>query len=162
MSLEFEFIDEGLVEALENLPRNAQEAVIKTVRDTTRRARNIVVFKTPVDRGTLINGWKVRLENGGERGVFFNDVPYANVAEFGGWPVRSLARAAGPGTLIRGNAVLGGLPPGPRTQRAPGGEPNMRSNVSKQAPQGMVRSTLIEIEPQFVFDLAENLDEALA
>lgn len=159
--LEFEFVDEGLIEALEGLPTNAQRAVVETVRSTTQRGQQIVKFRTPVDSGKALNGWQVRYEDGGSRGVFFNDVAYINVLEFGGYPVRAATAGASPGTLRRGKAILGGLPPGPRTQRAPGGTPKMRSNVSKQAPRGMVRSTLEELEPQFIFDLNENLDRAL-
>ena len=164
MALEFEFQDEGLVEALANLPKNAQDAIVETVKQTTERGRNIVKFKTPTDSGRAINGWDIRYENGGERGVFFNEVPYINVLEYGGYPVRPIARAssAAVGAFIRGKAVLGGLSPGPRTQRSQGGAPIMRNNVSKQAPQGMVRSTLIELEDQFIFDLQEALDKALA
>ena len=158
MALEFEFVDEGLVEALQNLPESTQRAIKDTVRATTLRGQQIVKFKTPVDSGKAINAWKTRFENNGERGVFFNDTPYINVIEFGGYPVRASSAGASLGTLRRGNAVLGGLPPGPRTQRAPGGQPQMRSNVSKQAPRGMVRSTLIELEPQFTFDLAEAIE----
>ena len=159
MALTFEFEDEGLVEALREFEPRVQGAIEKTVRDTTERARNIAKFKTPVDSTKAINGWRIRFE--GERGIFFNEVPYINVLEFGGYPVRRASAGASPGTLRRGAAVLGGLPPGPRTQRAPGGEPPMRSNVSKQAPRGMVRDTLIEIEAAFLFDLAENIDRAL-
>lgn len=167
MPIEFEFIDKGLAAALQNLPVNVQNAVVKTVAETTDRAREIVRFKTPVDSQKLFNGWRTRSEEQGLRGVFFNNVAYAAVLEFGGYPVRKRTATASPGTLIRGKAVLGGLPPGVRTQRATGffstlfGAQTMRSNVSKQAPQGMVRSTLIEIEPQFVFDLAENIDRSL-
>ena len=139
-----------------------REAVIKTVKDTTLRGQQIVKFKTPVDTTKAINGWHTRFENGGERGLFVNEVAYINVLEFGGYPVRPISSGASPGTLIRGKAILGGLPPGPRTQRAPGGDPDMRSNVSKQAPRGMVRSTLAELQDQFIFDLGENLDRALA
>ncbi|HEU01433.1 hypothetical protein LCGC14_0273400 [marine sediment metagenome] len=159
--LTFEFVDEGLAEALRDLPQNVAGAIEKTVRDTTARARNIAKFKTPVDSTKAINGWRIRFEENGQRGVFFNEVPYINVLEFGGYPVRRASAGASPGTLRRGRAVLGGLPPGPRTQRAPGGEPPMRSNVSKQAPRGMVRFTLQEIEPAFLFDLSENIDQAL-
>ena len=66
MPLEFEFQDDGLVEAIQTLPERAQEAVIKTVRDTTLRGQQIVKFKTPVDSGKAINGWRTRFENGGE------------------------------------------------------------------------------------------------
>ena len=38
----------------------------------------------------------------------------------------------------------------------------MNPNVSKQAPIGMVRQNLARIQPRFVFDLEEAIDEALA
>ncbi len=157
--LDFEWTNLDLSDALEELPETARKAIAETIDDTTERAIKIVKFKTPVDSGRAISGWEKSTEDGGLKGVFSNDTPYINVLEFGGYPVRSAA--SGQGGFRRGNAVLGGLPPGPRTQRAPGGDPEMRDNVSKQAPRGMVRATLQEIEPQFVFDLNEALDEAL-
>lgn len=158
---DFKWTDTSLEKALEELPQRAATAVKKTIRETTQRAVKIAKFKTPVDSGAAIRGWKVSFEDGGLRGVFRNDVPYINVLEFGGYPVRKATAGASPGTLRRGGAILGGLPAGRRTQRAPGGAPPMRSNVTRQAPRGMVRVTLLEIEPQFVADLNESLDEAL-
>ena len=73
-------------------------------------------------------------------------------------PVQQRTRT-GPG-FVRGNAILGGYPPGPRTQVAPGGTPTMVSNVSKQSPSGMVRQTLGDIQPRFIFDLEEAIDDA--
>ena len=157
--LSFEWTDESLVRALDNLPKETQEAVSKVVEDTTGRAFRIIKNRTPIDRGKAHRGWRQKVS--GSTGKITNDVDYINVLEFGGYPVRRASAGASPGTLRRGRAVLGGLPPGPRTQRAPGGEPPMRSNVSKQAPRGMVRSTLQEIEAPFLFDLAENIDRAL-
>jgi len=89
--------------------------------------------------------------------VIENTAAYANVAEYGGWPVRAAATAKPPG-FIRGAAMLGGRTPGPRTQRAPGGKPRMTSNVSRQAPKGMVRATFIELEKPYVADLEEALE----
>jgi len=89
MALSFTFIDKGLGKALADLPENTQGAIRKTVKDITKRALAIVKFKTPTDSTTAINGWRTRFENDGQRGIFFNEVPYINVLEFGGYPVVS-------------------------------------------------------------------------
>lgn len=157
MALEFRWVDESLLNAIRDIPESSQRAIKTVVRATTKRAVRIAKFKTPVDTGNAINSWEDTTEKGGQVGVFKNSAPYINVLEFGGYPVRAATSGAKAG-FRRGGAILGGLPPGPRTQRAPGGDPEMRSNVSKQAPRGMVRSTLIEIEPQFVFDLNEEIE----
>lgn len=156
--LSFEWGTNTLARALEALPREAKKATERVVSDTTKRAFRIVRNKTPVDRGTLRDAW--RLEISGVRGRFVNTAPHANVAEFGGWPVTALSRSkrVRPGAIVRGRAQLGGHKPGPRTRRAGGGQPTMRSNVSRQAPRGMVRLTLEEIKPQFLFDLEEALE----
>lgn len=66
------------------------------------------------------------------------------------------------GAVVRGGARLGGgYPPGPRTQKDGGGDPPMLSNVSRQAPKGMVRKQLAAIRPEFLFDLEEAIDKIL-
>lgn len=66
------------------------------------------------------------------------------------------------GAIIRGAARLGGgYPPGVRTQKDGGGDPSMLSNVSRQAPKGMVRKNLEAIRPEFFFELEEAIDRAL-
>lgn len=156
--LVFEWGNDTLTAALEALPKEAEAAVVEVVKDTTARATRIVKNKTPVDRGRLRQGWRAEVK--GLTGRFVNTVAQANVAEFGGWPVTALSRSPKlrPGARIRGRAQLGGHKPGPRTTRAPGGTPSMFSNVSRQAPQGMVRITLKEIQPVFFFDLDEALE----
>jgi hypothetical protein len=156
---DFSWTTDTLTDALKALPANARKAVRDTIKETTKRAVKIAKFRTPVDTGRAIEAWETKFEDGGLTGVVTNDAPYINVLEFGGYPVRKAT--AGAEGFRRGNAILGGRPPGPRTQRAPGGDPEMRSNVSRQAPHGMVRSTLIAIAPQFEFDLNEALDKAL-
>lgn len=59
-----------------------------------------------------------------------------------------------------GKAILGGFDPGPRTSAAPGGDPEMLSNVSNQAKSGMVRRVLGDITDPFVFELEEAIDQA--
>jgi hypothetical protein len=157
VALEFEWVDTSLLEAIKELPRSSRRVIKKVVKATTKRAVKIAKFKTPVDSGEAIISWDESSERGGAVGVFRNTAAHANVLEYGGYPVRKATSGAQAG-FRRGGAVLGGLPPGPRTQRAPGGDPEMRDNVSKQAPKGMVRVTLIEIEPQFVFDLNEEIE----
>ena len=144
--LKFEMADKGLTPTLQKLPKSIQDVVHKVVAETTKRAAAIAKFKTPVDTGNAIDGWVVEKPGRGNnpKGAFVNRVPYINVLEFGGYPVRK-----GP--------TFGGRPPGPRTMTAPSGDPAMKSNVSRQAPRGMVRLTLIEIEPQFLADLEEQL-----
>ncbi len=156
--LGFEWGNDSLSRAIAALPKEAEAAVTQVVKDTTERATRIVKNKTPVDKGALRRAW--RSDTSGVKGRFVNDAPQANVAEFGGWPVTALGKGGKlrPGARIRGRAQLGGHKPGRRTQRAPGGEPTMFSNVSRQAPQGMVRITLKEIQPAFMFDLDDALD----
>ena len=124
-------------------------------------------FKTPADRGTAggaLSRWKVTSEDGGLTGVVTNDAPHINVLEFGSYPVIPLSKKPRlSGALTRGRAQLGGdYPPGRRTTKARSGIVPMLSpgNVSKQAPFGMIRRTLVEIQPQFIFDLGEAIDRA--
>ena len=156
--LAFEWGNDTLNAAIAALPKEAAAAVGQVVKDTTNRATRIAKNKTPVDRGDLRRAWRSDVK--GLEGRFVNTAPQANVAEFGGWPVTALGKKGKlrPGARIRGRAQLGGHKPGRRTQRAPGGEPQMFSNVSRQAPQGMVRITLKEIQPAFMFDLDDALD----
>lgn len=162
--LVFAWKSDKLTPALSNLPRGANRVISDVVKQTSKRAYDKIRYRTPVDRGVkggAFSKWRKRIKRGGLEGVIENDAPYINVLEFGGYPVRK-ARSGTRGGFRRGKALLGGLPPGPRTQRAPGGEPRMRSNVSRQAPRGMVRITLQEIEPQFLFDLEHALDRYFA
>lgn len=163
--LRFEFANQ-LTPSLEKLPSAIAREVQEAVEEATKRAVQIAKFKTPVDRGTAIGGWRTELPKAGSgaeaKGAFVNDVPYINVLEFGGYPVRPARFKTRGAPFFRGAAALGGLPPGPRTRTAPGGEPKMRSNVSKQAPKGMVRSTLLEVEPEFLADLEERINRVVA
>lgn len=161
--LRLEFKHDTLTPALQRLPRAIQRAVQEAVQDATERAVQIAKFKTPVDSGQAIGGWRTEQTGRGAKakGAFINDVPYINVLEFGGYPVRPARYKVTGSPFFRGAAALGGLPPGPRTQRAPGGKPRMRSNVSKQAPRGMVRSTLQEVEPEFLLDLEARVQRVI-
>lgn len=162
-----------LEDALEELGPKAVREVGKVIKATTKRAYKIAKNKTPVRTGKAFSSWKQSTEKGGLEGIVSNDVPYINLLEYGSYPVRPISRASGQGDSIkRGRAYLGGsFPPFKhggevtRTTRAPSsGEPKMLSpgNVSKEAPRGMVRLALIEVEPQFVLDLEEALDRAWA
>jgi len=159
--LSFEWGTDTLIPALENLPREAERAVAEVVAITTDRAYKMAKNRTPVDRGDARNGWRQSAR--GANGRIFNNVPYINVLEFGGYPVTPAAHTSRSG-LRRGRAVLGGLPPPSnltgtaRTAKAPGGRPSMRNNVSKQAPRGMVRSTLEDIQPRFLADLTNAIN----
>ena len=150
--------------ALRKLPREVQEAIDKVVADTSEKLFNRIVTDTPRDRGQgggAVSRWTRTVQ--AAQALIKNDAPHINVLEFGGYPVRAIkgrTLASGVGGFQRGNAVLGGLSPGPRTQIAPGGSPTMISNVSRQAPQGMVRQNLERITAPFVFDLEEAIDKA--
>lgn len=159
-------ISNPLAAGFRRLPRKVEQAIEKVVDDTSKLLFDRIVTDTPRDRGTgggLVSRWTRTVVMG--QAVIKNDAPHANVAEFGGWPVipnsKGRPNATGPG-LPRGGATLGGYPPGPRTQIAPGGSPVMISNVSRQAPEGMVRQNLERIEDRFVFDLEEAVDQAFS
>lgn len=169
--LTFEWSKNTLAPALENLSKEAEAAVAQVVEDTTNRAFKIAKNKTPTDRGDARRGW--RKESRGSQGRIFNDVAYINVLEFGGFPVTALGRSGTlrPGALIRGRAQLGGAPPPKkrdksgkftgtaRTQSARGSRKvPMTNNVSKQAPRGMVRAALAEIQPRFLSDLKNAIN----
>lgn len=163
--LSFSWGDRNLVEALKNLPKEANAAVSRVVTQTTDRAFRIAKNKTPVDSGEARSAWR-RVIHGTE-GKIVNNAPHINVLEFGGYPVTPARTATRRGGFRRGRAILGGAPPPrggrsgrgtARTQRAPGGDPSMRHNVSKQAPRGMVRSTLEELQPRFLADLDDAIN----
>lgn len=152
--------------ALKAMPQKVQQAVAKVVQDTSNLLFQRIVNDTPRDRGSaggLSSRWIKTVV--GDQAVITNDAPHANTIEFGGYPVipnsKSRPNATGPG-LVRGAATLGGYPPGPRTQIAPGGSPIMFSNVSRQAPKGMARQNLERIQDRFVFDLEEGIDQAFS
>jgi hypothetical protein len=169
-------IDNPIGEELKKLPKKVQDAVKKVVRDTGKRVEKRIRLDTPRDRGTAAAGWKSTEQRvpGGVEVTLTNKVPYINVLEFGGYPVKpkwhKRTNATGPG-IPRGDAILGGYPPGPRTQKGEdafvpdvleGVTPGMNDNVSRQAPSGMVRQNLIRIQPRFQFDLEEAVAEAYA
>ncbi len=146
----FEWVTASLIDALSNLDEDASEAVVEVVKETTERAFQAARHASPIgDTDRLINSWRLTFEEGGLVGVITNNTPYANIAEYGGWP----------GARWRtGNDYA----PGPRTARAPGGEPEMFNNVSKQAPRGMVRVTIEGMRDQFGFDLEERIEQRWA
>ncbi len=165
----------GLEKVFRDLPGVAVDVTRRTVLNTGKKAFRRIRNRTPVDRGKARGSWRIRplkgglvieIRGGGKR------APHLGVLELGGYPVRARSRVRNipAGAFIRGKAVLGGRPPGPRTQRPPrvkGLEPPakprgraLNPNVSKQAPRGMLRITFGEIEPEFVADLEEALDEA--
>lgn len=144
--LEFSWNLDSLGKALGAFEAEARAAVREVVSRTLDRAYSMVRARTPVDTGRLRAGWRRVLSGprggGASAGTIANSVPYVRVLEFGGYPV----------------LAPGEFPPGPRTRRAPGGEPAMRSNVSKQAPRGMLRTVLQDLEPQFLFDVERALE----
>ena len=157
-------IDNPIGPALKKLPKEVQAAIEKVVKKTGDKLEQRIKDDTPRDRGQaggLVSKWK--RSGTADEVVLTNTAPYANVIEFGGYPVRpARGSSAGGAGFKRGKAILGGLPPGPRTQTAPGGSPAMVSNVSRQAPSGMVRQNLERITAPFVFDLEEAIDEAFS
>lgn len=143
------------------LPARFVEAVARVVRSTTIRLFGIIKFSTPVATGRALAAWKLTYTTAreGASGEVSNDVPYINVLEFGGYPVRASPPAGPvPGSFRRGRALLGGFPPGPRTQASGGGDPPVSSNVSKQAPHGMVRAAVGSVEAQFAQDLEREIE----
>lgn len=160
--LSFEWGDESLIKALANMPKEAEAAISRVVRETTNRAFRIARNRTPVDTGQARAAWKQEAE--GSNGRIVNNAPHINVLEFGGYPVTPARRTRRRGGFRRGRAILGGARPPEKavgtaaTQRAPGGSPEMRDNVSKQAPRGMVRSTLEDIQPRFLADLEDAIN----
>lgn len=158
----FRFSDTSLITALGAVEQRAQEAISAVVRRHALRAVGLIRGRTPVDSGRARRGWRIQTAGtGGTRGILTNDVPYITVLEFGGYPVTALSRTRRSGGFRRGAARLGGAPPGPKTQRAPAGQPGMRSNVSSQATRGMVRQTLTRIEPRFLADLNRAVTRAV-
>lgn len=164
--LRVEFTD-TITPALQNAPALVEQAVQEVVRETGERIFNQIKLSTPRDSGKAAGGWDLSYQQaqGGAAAtaVIENDVPYINVLEHGGYPVIPLSRQPRLPGVRRGRAQLdGAYPPGPRTQRAPGGQPTMLTNVSRQAPQGMVRVAFARAQDRFVFDLEEAIDRALA
>lgn len=157
-------ISNPISEALKTMPREVERAVDKVVVDTADRIEQRIKDDTPRDRGQgggAVSRWTKTKTKSGEV-TLRNDAPQINVLEFGGYPVvpNSKNRPNATGGTVRGNATLGGYPPGPRTQIAPGGSPTMTSNVSRQAPRGVVRQNLERAQDRFVFDLEEAIDRA--
>jgi len=163
--IELRFRD-SLGPLLANLDENGKRAVQAVVDRTSVEILKEIIYATPNNSGRARAGWERRFLNDGLTAVLSNSVPYIRVLEFGSYPVRRITRNTQPrGALRRGRAYVGGaFEPGPRTTRAPGGEPEMLSpgNVSRAAPHGMVRKALGEADEQFAFDLGEELDRAMA
>ena len=158
--LEIKFSD-NVSPALKGLPKNVSIAIKRVVKETADRVFKRIIDSTPRDRGTAARGWRRRRGKEGAQ-EFVNNIPYINVLEYGGYPVVPASRAKVKTGLKRGNAFLGGHPPKARTQKAPSGSPSMRTNVSRQAPRGMVRQNLERIQARYAFDLEEAIDRALA
>ena len=149
---------------LKGAGKRVNDAIAKVVDRTARDVYMKIKLATPSRTGFARGSWKRYKSSDGLTAVIENKADYINVLEFGGYPVTALGRSGKlrSGALIRGKAQLGGSPPGPNTRKAQGGEPTMRSNVSKQAPRGMARRTMAEAEPVFMFDVAEAIDLAMA
>lgn len=157
--IQFKWARDTLTTTMKRLPASVRSAVNAVVDKTIDRVFAIVKFSTPVDTGAALQAWEIE-RNGDGTGRVVNRTAYINVLEFGGYPVRRATGPMPPGSFRRGNAYLGGLPPGPRTMTAPSGEPPTTSNMSKQAPHGMVRKALGEVEDAFEFDLEEAVERA--
>jgi len=157
--IQFKWTRDTLTTTMKRLPASVRSAVNEVVDKTIDRVFAIVKFSTPTDTGAALAAWEIERSGAGS-GRVVNRTAYINVLEFGGYPVRPARGPMPPGSFQRGNAYLGGLPPGPRTMASPGGEPTTTSNMSKQAPHGMVRKALGEVEEQFEFDLEEAVERA--
>ena len=151
-----------LVAKFAELIPGSEAAVKQLVAETTERTLKKIRYRTPIDTARAFRGWKIKFTRGGLEGTISSSIPYIAVLEFGGYPVRPLKwDPNGPG-FVRGAGRLGGKMPGRRTTRAPGGDPKMTSNVSRQAPKGMVRITFLDTEKQLERDLKELVDRLLA
>lgn len=168
VDIRIDFNDQ-VADVLKNAPSRVSKAIDRVVKGIAATAFVRIKLATPRDSGFAAGNWQ--RTDLGKLSIISNSTPYIGVLEFGGYPVVAIGAGgaggifgggAGGSKLIRGKAALGGFDPGPRTQRAPGGTPKMLSNVSRQAPSGMVRKVLKDIEPEFVFDLEEALDRALS
>lgn len=157
--LSFRWETDTLTPQLRALPKSVVKAVDEVVGKTQARVFGIVKFSTPVDTGDALRAWEMETVHDG-KGRVVNRTVYINVLEYGGYPVRRARGPLPPGAFQRGGAYLGGMPPGPRTMASPGGEPPTTSNVSKQAPSGMVRAAIGECEEQMVFDLEAAIERA--
>lgn len=155
-------LDDPVGPGLAKFPALVRAAISGVVKDTSAKAFRRIVAATPRDRGTAAGNWREKSMPG--KTVLTNRTDYIWVLERGGYPVIPASKKRSrPGGVRRGRAVLDGdYPPGPRTMVPPGGGIEMLRNVSRQAPQGMVRKTLRDIEPEFVFNLEEAIDIAFA
>lgn len=159
----------NLAETIRKAGPRIGDAVRKVTKQHADRVYKNIKFSTPTDSGKARAGWKKKLSDRGRAArtvAITNDVEYINVLEHGSYPVRAARNVTDPrGAIRRGAAYLGGhFPPGPRTVRAPGGQPKMLApgNVSRQAPHGMVRKALGDMQEAYVFDLERAIEEALA
>lgn len=151
---------------LRRVPGASDQAIRIAVARVGAIAFNRTRIRTPSASGRARAGWQMRSIDGGKVVEIFNRVPYAGVLEFGGYPVRA-ARRARSGGIPAGRALLGGLPPGIKTMRPIGGDFDEKakpggaafnSNVTRQAPQGMMRVSLKEVDER---DFAPALEDAL-
>lgn len=112
------------------MQREAKTLTIKAGSELFRGTQD----RTPVDTGRAKASWRSHALDDYTWQVISEGVPYIGMLEFGGY--------AGPG---------------PKTQPAPGGEPAMVSNVTRQAPHGMLRLTLLDIREVYLRDLGVAL-----
>lgn len=146
----FEWKTTSLIDAISHLGEDVRDAITDVVAETTNVAFQAARDASPIgDTDKLIDGWRLTFEEGGLVGVITNATPYVNIAEEGGWP----------GARWRTGKDYA---PGPRTAKAPGGEPMMFNNVSLQAPRGMMRVTFEAMRDQFGFDLEERIEQKWA
>lgn len=156
--------------AFTRLERELPDAVAAGIQETGTLAQGRIRTNTPVDKGRARSSWRRRSLDAGKVVEIFSNVPYINVLEFGGYPVRaaSLLSFQPPGSFRRGRAFLGGARPGPRTRRPasvsgldPTAQPfgrQINANVSTQAPRGIVRLVLRDIDRR---ELAPIIDRRL-
>ena len=184
-------ISNPITAALKALPKEVLAAIENVTKETSELLFTRIVDDTPRDRGSAggaASKWTKSPPDASGTVTIENDAPHSRVLELGPYPVvatgkrkkrggkkkkkkkragrkgrekRAKRERTGPGEL-RGNARLGGFPPGPRTQVAPGGSPVMKSNVSRQAPKGMVRQNLERIQDRYVFALEESIEQAFS
>jgi hypothetical protein len=137
-------VDKAMKKMLENADEKIMRAANTAVKKTAIKAWGDIIKMTPVDTGRARNNWFIGTTVGNETAgagnkdasyvaqnlpkqvigttlYFYNNLPYINKLEFGGYPKN----------VKKGTRLKGG-----------GHEVKTAGGYSKQAPKGMVRASL--------------------
>jgi len=151
----------NLYRVLGRVMKNSKLAADQAAERTAKAVLRDCQSKTPKESGRAAASWSMRRI--GTIVVTFQitstGIVYMRVLEYGGYPVRKNWPGSS-GGFVRGRGRLSGLPPGPKTRRPgnlqipvqkrgvaiepalPYGRP-INANVSRQAPKGILRTSLI-------------------